>query len=709
MNAVDEQPILERLRKVRLPAIPQVLAQLLELSRQDNAGMPEVAAVIRRDPAMTVRILDVASGPMYRRGRTVLSLEQSLLTIGMNMVRTIVISESVLNAFDDVPGLSVYDLRPFWAHSLTAAVAAREIAVRLGYARTEEAYLAGLLHDVGRLVLLGAAPSDRANHILGNEDEALADSETRFMGMTHGQAGAWVAEQWKFDSFIADSIRYHHESDAKLHATHPLLRIVALADQIAARPRNDARITTVAALCGLRPEHLDSIERTTRTESGKLSEHVGFDIAAVESSPLRLIAPEGQAQPARAAIAAHMQDMVLASALSQTFGTIDDKTSVYDALTRSACVLFGFGQAVCFTVDKAERLLRSAGGDAAALMLSEFSMPLSPQGRITDALLRKQVLFLSAASAGASIFEEQLCRLLDTRTIVVVPLAEGHTYSGVMIAAVNEAGIPALKNRTQLLRIFGEHANKALARVKQSVVRKSPEAEAAVEEYRTAARAIVHEVNNPLSIIRNYLTVLDRKISRKESVESEIGMLQEEIDRVTQLVESFAELEPAPQAKSADLAETVTDVVNLLCDSEFAPASVSIALHRMAPTVQVACDPGALKQIFLNLLKNAIEALDGKGRIDISYLGVTSQDGRQYASLSVKDNGPGIPADVMARLFTPVRTQKGADHKGIGLSIVHNLVTKMGGHIHCNSGNGTVFELLLPLSFPSSNSRAAAR
>jgi len=220
------------------------------------------------------------------------------------------------------------------------------------------------------------------------------------------------------------------------------------------------------------------------------------------------------------------------------------------------------------------------------------------------------------------------------------------------------------------------------------------------DEYREASRRVLHEVNNPLSIIKNYLSVLDSKLERQEPVASEMSVLNEEIDRVGQLIGSLADIKPLEAGpRPTDAVKVAEDVVRLFRAGQFVPANVQIstALHDDARLVEGDAD--TLKQILVNLVKNAVEALaeSGGGRIEIANRGHVHRERRLYLELSVSDTGPGLAPEVMANLFAAVKSTKDGAHRGIGLSIVHGLVKKLNGHIACRSGRtGTAFEILLP-------------
>jgi HD-like signal output (HDOD) protein len=170
-----ESDIRSRLLVARLPAMPQILLKLLEQCQAEEIGMTALAELIAKDPGMTGKILGVANSSAYHRTNRTVGLEQSLTLLGTDMIKTLVISESVFQVFNNFTHSNSTDLRGFWQHSLSAAVMARDIAGKISYPHVEEAYLAGLLHDVGRLALLSTAPKEYAANFQVRDDEALCD------------------------------------------------------------------------------------------------------------------------------------------------------------------------------------------------------------------------------------------------------------------------------------------------------------------------------------------------------------------------------------------------------------------------------------------------------------------------------------------------------------------------------------------------------
>jgi len=142
----------------------------------------------------------------------------------------------------------------------------------------------------------------------------------------------------------------------------------------------------------------------------------------------------------------------------------------------------------------------------------------------------------------------------------------------------------------------------------------------------------------------------------------------------------------------------VDDVLRLFRTTNFIPANVEIVVSMLDADSRIEGDPDILKQILVNLVKNAIEALAASGgRIEIANRGHVNRERRLYLELVVSDTGPGLSREVLANLFSAVKSTKEGPHHGLGLSIVHSLVKKLNGHIACRSGTtGTSFEILLP-------------
>jgi signal transduction histidine kinase len=126
---------------------------------------------------------------------------------------------------------------------------------------------------------------------------------------------------------------------------------------------------------------------------------------------------------------------------------------------------------------------------------------------------------------------------------------------------------------------------------------------------------------------------------------------------------------------------------------------MEVAFTPASDLPRLATDPDKLKQVLTNLIFNAAEAMGGKGRISLSTLSWRAGMDRGSVEISVNDEGPGLPKEILDRLYQPVTSEKGGEHAGLGLSIVARLVESLGGTLQCNSGpRGTRFKILLPVT-----------
>lgn len=684
----------------RLPAMPQILLKLMEQCQTEQVGMGALAELVAQDPGMTSKLLGVANSSAYHRGNGRSSLEQSLMLLGADMIKTLVISESVFQVFNGFSHASNSDLRNFWKHSLTTAVMARAIAEKMSHANVEEAYLAGLLHDVGRLALLASEPKEYAFNFQARDDEVLCAVEQRTMKLSHAEAGAWLIERWKLDSFLADSVLYHHEAPARLAAAHPLIRIVLLANLLANYGDDDPTVIAAGALCALPAEALQAIGRGASAQVSKAADYLGIDLSGVDENdvPSATIRAEPARDPAHQQLSDGVRDLVLISEIGRSFAQqTKDETGLLESITRSARILFGFEDAIVFLMNAGEDALVGFPIGEPRQRLTELSIALSGGGVLADAAQHRRLGFIGRGSNPLAIAEEQLLRIVGSDSLVCLPLVSAGHCLGVLVGGVALAQVWSLQPRERFLLSFGEQAASALAAARSESGDAARHAASVGEQYRETSRRVVHEVNNPLAIIKNYLGVLDAKLEKQEPVGREIAILNEEIDRVGQIINDLVDTRPTPREAGSDVNRVIGDVVRFLKATDFVPAAVELVAETPETACEVDCDGDALKQILINLIKNAIEAMPAGGTIQLASSGQVNRDGRPYVELAVKDSGAGLPPQVLANLFTPGTSTKGAQ-RGLGLSIVHDLVKKADGFITCRSGSkGTSFEMLFPV------------
>ena len=697
--SLNIQDVRNRLLVARLPSMPQILLKLIELCQSDETGMADLAKLIANDAGMTAKVLSVANSAAYYRGGRRAGLVQALSTLGADMLKTLVISESVFQTFNGFPHSGSTDLRRFWKHSLTTAVMAREIAKKIDYPHVEEAYLAGLLHDVGRLALLAAAPNEYGTHFLAPDNENLCASELRTLQISHAEAGAWLIERWNLDSFMADSVLYHHEPTVRLQTAHPLIRIVHLAHLLSSQEPELPLSANLGSLCKISNDDLSIICIGAAAQVRKAADYLGIDLSGLddlaESVADSLAAPV--TDPVQERLVEEVRNMALGAELAQSFARQKGDAQLLDVVRQNARILFNLENSIILLMNGSGQALEGLSVGEQRERLTEFSVPLSGGGGIAASALQRRPAFLERDHGGLSLQEEQLLRIFKAECLVCVPIANGSKCLGMLVGGVATWELADLKRRGRFLQSFGAQAATALEAASRDRGEIDQRIASLKEDYRESARRVVHEVNNPLAIIKNYLGVLDGKLTRQEPVQDELTILSDEIDRVGNIMNEFAEVTPKVQDGVSDISRIVNDLVRLFRESKFLPPSVQIIARMSEQPAEIEGSADILKQILVNLLKNAVEALPKGGLIEINDNGQVHRDGHLFFELSIKDDGPGIPAAVLANLFSPVRSSKVGANRGIGLSIVHGLVKRLNGLISCRStASGTVFDILLP-------------
>jgi putative nucleotidyltransferase with HDIG domain len=228
--------LLERMNAdaLELPLLPQVAMEVLALASSEDSDSRRLADLLRRDQAMTAHVLRVVNSPLYRSRVPIDSLTQAMSRLGLAKVRQIALIVSCRQRVFRVKGFEPEVYRAF-RHSLATALFAQEVA-RARHSNEEDAFLAGLLHDVGRPVLLQAVVDVSTEPRLVDGPAVMA-----VIAELHTRVGNVLARKWALPHRVAEAIAYHHDP-AACGASNPLPMIVALADDLAmmALDANDA-------------------------------------------------------------------------------------------------------------------------------------------------------------------------------------------------------------------------------------------------------------------------------------------------------------------------------------------------------------------------------------------------------------------------------------------------------------------------------------
>lgn len=202
-----------------LVSLPAVAVRLNEMVDDPRASMQDIGRLISQDPALAMRLLRIANGPAYGLSSEVDTISRAVTVIGVAQIRDLVMATSVSRALEQLPS-ALLSLEEFWRHSIFCGIAARTLHEAIDRRRGESGFIAGLLHDIGRLVIFNRTPDEAHQAFLlglsrANSAEPLY-AEREVLGYDHAQVGHALAERWKLPGRLAACIRYHHEPGAAL-------------------------------------------------------------------------------------------------------------------------------------------------------------------------------------------------------------------------------------------------------------------------------------------------------------------------------------------------------------------------------------------------------------------------------------------------------------------------------------------------------------
>ena len=215
-----------------LPTLPSVVTKLMEMSEDSKSSAEDIAKVITLDPALTAKILKIANSAYYGFRQRASSLDGAIVTLGLKVVKSLALNVSVIEAFSSTGVKGEFDKKKFWEHSIGCAVISKLLAKRAGYSyvELEEAFTAGLLHDIGKIIL------DRYLHdefgsvvrMAMDENIAVIEAEEKILGIDHTEVGHWLAFMWKLPEELQWVIYSHHNPELAVRDARKLTSIVTL-------------------------------------------------------------------------------------------------------------------------------------------------------------------------------------------------------------------------------------------------------------------------------------------------------------------------------------------------------------------------------------------------------------------------------------------------------------------------------------------------
>ncbi|MBM9536643.1 HDOD domain-containing protein [Desulfobulbus alkaliphilus] len=228
----ERQKKLEKIQTVvdKMPSLSTTVGKVLEICSRVDTSPNDLNKVISLDPVLTGQVLKLINSAYYSLMNKVTSLTRAIIMLGLNTVKNLALSTAIIRCVGQVKKSKALPIKAFWTHSIGVGVMAKLLAAERGIplAEREEYFVAGLLHDLGKIPF-----GDEYTDVLARVrdiQEALVLVERQTLAIDHEETGQMIASKWKLNAVITDAICHHHTPDQAHPDNQALVATVALAD-----------------------------------------------------------------------------------------------------------------------------------------------------------------------------------------------------------------------------------------------------------------------------------------------------------------------------------------------------------------------------------------------------------------------------------------------------------------------------------------------
>jgi putative nucleotidyltransferase with HDIG domain len=689
-----------------LPTLPQTLVDLIDACNRNDVNIHELGTKVAQDVSVSARVLQLANSAFIGARSTFSDIVQAVIYLGVDTTRNLAVSVAVHEAFKSVDIDEAINLPDFWYHSFLTAVLSKSLAQAVGATDLSEAYLTGLLHDVGKLLLLKSFP-DRYSPIL--REKQSVDSEFRereVLGITHSEAAALLINSWHLQPEIAVAIAGHHRGYRRIMEESPLARILLCADRLSHCSWPDIRSVAdiVCTILAIDQETLFNRTKDSLAIAGEIAVQMGIKVSDGSASGNDAASTPLQAKKSLvdraltfSRINGFLDNLVKAENLDRVFQVIEESLSLLFPI-EGCLFLLPDGLTGRLTVNGSARNFHF-------IKAKDLQVPADyTSGMISRCFADLMFIDSLTFSPGNTLTKEDQYFLdfFRTEAFVAVPVIIAGHKPGCIIIGVTPAGVKSLRGQESTVLLLAGHAGMRFRLEKTYQQHAEELAATRVEAVAEVARSIAHEISNPIAVLQNYLVVLGLKLDGSPGLAADLDIIGREIGRIGEINDQLKDLSgqvTVQAAEPVDLSVLISDVLTFFRQSLAQTHGIDLCLSLQDGLPIVPSNGKKIRQILGNLIKNAIEAIDGSGIIRVAAEVIPPSAGLPpEVKISVEDNGPGILFPNVDDVFHAGITTKKDGHAGLGLAIVRRLATELGGTITClkKQHGGMVFTLTLP-------------
>lgn len=195
-----------------LPTLPAAVLHITQIVNNPKASARDLAGIITSDQVLTARLLRLVNSSFYGFPQKISTVTGAIVLLGFDAIRHLLLSTSIFHLFSSPNGDARFHLDAFWDHSLGCALAAKVIGSRMRYEQVEELFVAGLLHDIGKIIEVLYFPDEFQQIAKGVSERniLMLDAEMQILGLSHAEIGAALAEAWRLPPKLIQAVGFHH-------------------------------------------------------------------------------------------------------------------------------------------------------------------------------------------------------------------------------------------------------------------------------------------------------------------------------------------------------------------------------------------------------------------------------------------------------------------------------------------------------------------